>query len=291
MNAGRRLPPETSGARLWLLGLIPLALMAARSSCFRGSRRARARRAARPARRGARGRQDRPPPRRHRADGAQRRARRRLGQAGHRQRRLRELHEQVRRAHAARRRHDQRRLPLDRGRGLRDLPADLDGRRDPRADPRGSRDARGRTGLLRPDGAARHLRRRDPRAAGHALAAAPAALEAIGHPRADRVHDRPAGVPDRGRAARGNRHRRPGLAGLRRTGARLPRSDHRLPRAGRGRRQHALPRRAGAPAGRRPAGSTSPCSSPSGSASTTSARASRSAPPTPPARSRSAPCS
>ena len=43
--------------------------------------------------------------------------------------------------------------------------------------------------------------------------------------------------------------------------------------------------------GRRPAASISRCSSPSGSASTTSARASRSAPPTPPAHSRSAPCS
>ena len=258
---------------------------------LRGPRSAWARRAARPARRGPGGRQDRPPPRGHRADGAQRRAGRGLGQAGHRQRRLRELHEQVRRAHAARRRHDQRRLPLDRGRGLRDLAADLDRRRDTRRDPRGGRDARGRTGLLRPDGAARHLRGRDPRAAGHALAAAPAALEAIGHPRADRIHDRFARVPDRGRPARGNRDRRPGLAGLRRTGSRLPRSDHRLPGPGHGRLDDALPRAGGV---RREGGGRPPPRAARRRRDRPPQprrRASRSAPPTPPAHSRSAPCS
>ena len=72
--------------------------------------------------------------------------------------------------------------------------------------------------------------------------------------------------------------------------ARLPRSDRRLPDADRRRRLHALARAGGLGQGRRRALSRAARGA-SASASTTSARGSRSAPPTPPARSRSAPCS
>ena len=86
-------------------------------------------------------------------------------------------------------------------------------------------------GLLRADGAAGRLRRRDPGRARHALAAVAAAGPARVAARADGADDRPARLPGRRRGVRGLRAGRRGLAGVRRRGARVRRRGGRLPAA------------------------------------------------------------
>ena len=99
-------------------------------------------------------------------------------------------------------------LPVDRGRGLRRHPADLDRRHHRARDPGRRRDAGGRRRLLRADGAARHLRRRDPGGLGMLWLPFVRRVSDRLAPGPDRVHDRPAGVPRDRRRARGARDRR-----------------------------------------------------------------------------------
>ena len=89
----------------------------------------------------------------------------------------------------------------------------------------------GRPLVLRPDGAARHLRRRDPGRARDALAAVGPAHPARLAARRDGAHGRAARVPGDRRDARGLRARRRGLAGVRRRGARAGRGRGRVPLA------------------------------------------------------------
>ena len=110
--------------------------------------------------------------------------------------------------------------------------------------------------------------------------------------RPDRLHRRPARLPRDRRRARGAGDRRRGAGRLRRRQPRLRRRPGRLPGARRRRRLPGARRgRSAEGAAARPAAPTWRCWSRSGSASTTSARAWRSAPPTRPARSRWAPSS
>ena len=184
------------------------------------------------------------------------------------------------------------RLPVDRGRGLRDLPADLDRRhgRAPRSTspPRPPKPTLGFFGLMA--------------LLGIYVGVIPVSIGMLWLPfvrrvgsrcaaRADGVHDRPARLPRRRRRARGPRDRRP--RDRRRSAAAqlvFAGAAARLSRPGGGRLPHARPPRArrATPA---PAAATWPCWSRPGSACTTSARAWRSAPPTRPARWRSAPSS
>ena len=124
-------------------------------------------------------------------------------------------------------------LPLDRGRGLRGRPADLD-RRDVHArDRRRGGDAERRPRVLRAHGAARDLRRRHPGGAGHAVAAVRAPRRRHLDPRPARRDGRPARLPRRRRDARGARDRRPGPSGPRRRRPRRAGRRARLPGPGR----------------------------------------------------------
>ena len=149
----------------------------------------------------------------------------------------------------------------------------------------------GRRELLRADGAARHLRRRHPGALGMLWLPLAAPLHAGRDPRADGASR--SGCWSSSSSTRCSRARRSPAR------ARRPSADRcscylgaivGYLHADRRRRLHALASRGGR--GQAASGAaTSRCSSPSASACTTSARGSRSAPPTRPARSRSARCS
>ena len=227
-------PRAARGVPAWVLGLVPLLLIIAARRDVRGARRPGPRRAPRPAGRGARGRAHEARARRDRADRPQRRARRRSpSRRSSSTTRSSPSRAPSSRSGAWRPRSSRSTYPWIEGEAYEVAMLTSTGGTIAHEIPVAVRDARRGPRLLRPDGAARHLRRRDPDRARDALAAVdpphPEGLAA----RRDGAHRRAARVPRDRCDARGRRARGRGLAGLRRRRARLPRRGRRVPRADR----------------------------------------------------------